>query len=64
MAEPEDPAARAVCPPCRGTGTVVSNLGGAPSEEPCPWCGGTGHWEPGVDAQARFKDGQTTEDAA
>ena len=30
------------CPPCRGTGTVVSGEGGTPHEVPCPWCGGTG----------------------
>lgn len=40
------------CRPCRGTGTVVSNLGGTPSSIPCPWCGGTGVREPGRDAQA------------
>lgn len=55
MAEPEDPEARAVCPPCRGTGKLISNLGGSPSEVPCPWCDGTGRWAPGVDAQAHFK---------
>ncbi len=43
------------CPPCRGTGKVVSNLGGSPSAVDCPWCGGTGRWRPGVDAQARWR---------
>jgi DnaJ-class molecular chaperone len=47
----EQPA-DAVCRPCRGTGTVVSGLGGEPREVPCPWCGGTGVREPGRDAQA------------
>jgi len=26
------------CGPCRGTGRVISNLGGSPSELTCPWC--------------------------
>ena len=38
-APPEDPDA---CRPCRGTGKVVSNLGGTPHEVTCPWCEGTG----------------------
>ncbi len=36
---PED---RSACTPCRGTGMVISNLGGTPHEVDCPWCGGTG----------------------
>jgi DnaJ-class molecular chaperone len=43
---------RSVCSPCRGTGTVISSLGGEPHEETCPWCGGTGVFTPGRDAQA------------
>ena len=42
---------RSVCSPCRGTGRLVSNLGGEPHEVACPWCGGTGRFEPGRDAQ-------------
>ena len=45
------------CSPCRGTGRVISNLGGSPSEETCPWCDGTGVIPPGHDAQARWRDG-------
>ena len=30
------------CPPCRGTGTVTSSLGGDTQSVTCPWCGGTG----------------------
>jgi DnaJ-class molecular chaperone len=30
------------CAPCRGTGTVISNLGGERSEVRCPWCEGSG----------------------
>ena len=39
------------CPPCRGTGAIVSRLGGSPSTIVCPWCEGTGHVLPGHDAQ-------------
>jgi DnaJ-class molecular chaperone len=42
------------CMACRGSGKVISNLGGAPSELACPWCGGTGARDPGVDAQAHW----------
>jgi len=41
------------CPPCRGTGQVISNLGGTPSAVVCPWCEGGGDLIPGHDAQAR-----------
>ncbi|MDP1849536.1 MAG: hypothetical protein Q8K79_17250 [Solirubrobacteraceae bacterium] len=54
MAQP-DPApsgAPASCAPCRGTGQVISNLGGSPSQVTCPWCEGTGTQIPGHDAQA------------
>ena len=44
-----------LCPPCRGTGQVVSNLGGTRSTVVCPWCEGTGRFQPGHDAQARWK---------
>jgi DnaJ-class molecular chaperone len=42
---------RSVCTPCRGTGRLLSNLGGEQHEVPCPWCDGSGHFEPGRDAQ-------------
>jgi DnaJ-class molecular chaperone len=45
-----------VCLPCRGTGTVVSNLGGTPHEVRCPWCEGTGFLIPGHDAQAARRE--------
>ena len=41
---------------CRGTGRVISNLGGTPSEVACPWCRGSGQRIPGIDAQAAFLD--------
>lgn len=62
---PQDPAAepspaedeRDRCAPCRGTGTVVSGLGGTPREAPCPWCEGTGRRLADHDAQARHRQG-------
>ena len=43
------------CMPCRGTGQVISNLGGTPSSVSCPWCGGGGVRLAEVDAQTRWK---------
>lgn len=40
------------CRPCRGTGSVISNLGGEAHTLPCPWCEGTGRAIPEHDAQA------------
>lgn len=40
------------CTACRGTGRVISNLGGTEQTVPCPWCEGTGRFIPGHDAQA------------
>jgi hypothetical protein len=42
---------QAECLACRGTGRVISGLGGTPHEVACPWCQGTGHRIPGIDAQ-------------
>ncbi len=42
------------CMPCRGTGKVISNLGGTPSTVACPWCGGSGERVAGSDSQARW----------
>jgi DnaJ-class molecular chaperone len=42
------------CMPCRGTGALVSNLGGEAKRVPCPWCEGDGERKPGVDAQGRW----------
>ena len=54
MADSDDApiAAPAPCAPCRGTGGVISNLGGSPSQVACPWCDGGGMQIPGHDAQA------------
>jgi hypothetical protein len=40
--------------PCRGSGQVISNLGGTPSTITCPWCGGGGVRVAPIDAQARW----------
>lgn len=40
------------CSVCRGTGSLISNLGGSPSTVPCAWCEGTGTFLPDHDAQA------------
>ena len=39
------------CGPCRGTGRLISGLGGTPHEVTCPWCQGSGTQIPGIDAQ-------------
>jgi DnaJ-class molecular chaperone len=54
------------CPPCRGTGRIVSHLGGSASTVTCPWCEGTGRVLPGHDAQAerRSPSGEPPDDAA
>jgi hypothetical protein len=40
------------CAPCRGTGHVISNLGGTAQQVTCPWCEGGGVQLPAHDAQA------------
>ena len=44
--------------PCRGTGKVISNLGGHASKVTCPWCEGDGTRHPEIDAQARWLEGE------
>ena len=43
---------RSTCTPCRGTGKVISGKGGTPHPVTCPWCQGTGRYDPDRDAQA------------
>jgi hypothetical protein len=49
------------CSPCRGTGKVISNLGGSPSTIDCPWCEGTRVTTPGHDAQERHRANEPAE---
>jgi DnaJ-class molecular chaperone len=42
------------CMACRGTGRVISNLGGTQSKAPCPWCRGGGMRVTGIDSQERW----------
>ena len=42
------------CMACRGTGRVISNLGGTASTVECPWCSGSGMRPGEIDAQARW----------
>jgi hypothetical protein len=52
------------CLPCRGVGTVISNLGGEPSTVTCPWCQGGGVRLPAMDAQAQWRTGEDAADGA
>jgi DnaJ-class molecular chaperone len=51
VADERESAAPAECAPCRGTGHVLSLLGGTPAQVVCPWCEGSGTQIPGHDAQ-------------
>jgi hypothetical protein len=46
------------CHPCRGTGRLVSTLGGSPHVVDCPWCEGSGRFQAGHDAQAAAVGGE------
>jgi DnaJ-class molecular chaperone len=56
MAEESDQQPPVPCSACRGTGSVISNLGGVAATLPCPWCEGSGVWLRGHDAQAHWRD--------
>jgi DnaJ-class molecular chaperone len=56
MAADEETAVPPPCSACRGTGKVISNLGGSPSTLACPWCEGTGRFIPEHDAQAARRE--------
>ena len=46
------------CRPCRGTGRLISTLGGDSHQVVCPWCRGTGETIPGINSQdAPSEDG-------
>jgi DnaJ-class molecular chaperone len=44
------------CMACRGTGQVISTLGGEERRVDCPWCEGTGKRIPDHDAQTRWRE--------
>jgi hypothetical protein len=52
--EREQAHERRECMPCRGTGRVISKLGGETSVVACPWCEGSGTRIAGIDAQAHW----------
>jgi hypothetical protein len=52
------------CMACRGTGQVISNLGGSPNQVECPWCRGSGTRIVGGDAQERWPANPEPEPAA
>jgi DnaJ-class molecular chaperone len=54
--EAAEPTTPQICSACRGTGTVISNLGGEPHELRCPWCDGGGVALPDHDAQAHWRE--------
>jgi DnaJ-class molecular chaperone len=54
--EPADSHDPQICTPCRGTGTVISGLGGTPTPVTCPWCDGSGQFQRDHDAQAARRD--------
>ena len=41
---------------CRGSGHVISNLGGTPKSVSCPWCEGSGTRREWIDAQASWAE--------
>ena len=54
--DPDDPDTVTELPPCsacRGTGRVISRLGGTDHEVECPWCDGGGRRLRDHDAQDR-----------
>ncbi len=51
------------CLACRGTGQVVSHLGGEEQLVACPWCEGSGLRLVGHDAQARWRASAATSGA-
>jgi hypothetical protein len=43
---------------------LTSNQGGTPHAVKCPWCEGTGRFQPGHDAQAAGAEADASDDSA
>jgi DnaJ-class molecular chaperone len=54
--EPADSYDPQRCSPCRGTGNVISTLGGTSQQVTCPWCEGSGRVIADHDAQAARRE--------
>lgn len=52
------------CMACRGSGKVISHLGGEPETITCPWCDGTGTRGAISDAQARWRTSEEGSETA
>jgi DnaJ-class molecular chaperone len=50
------------CMACRGSGKVISNLGGSPKTVACPWCEGGGVRIAGINAQAHWSGEQAADE--
>jgi DnaJ-class molecular chaperone len=48
------------CIACHGTGRVLSNIGGTAHQVSCPWCDGGGIYLRGHDAQALWREGDSS----
>jgi DnaJ-class molecular chaperone len=48
------------CMACRGSGQVISNLGGTPSTLTCPWCEGGGVRVADINAQTKWLEQRAT----
>ncbi len=57
--EPADSHDPQRCTPCRGTGKLISGLGGTPQSVTCPWCDGSGRFDAAHDAQAARREAAT-----
>jgi DnaJ-class molecular chaperone len=51
------------CTACRGSGELISGLGGEPHRVRCPWCEGTGRFDSARDAQAPAREGHPADPA-